>query len=132
METKRISSNMRFFKNFQRQQVAYGLKQPFCKSRSSIQAILNMISNDSMRVQKSEIRKKQQTCNIYIYIYIYRRLGGVRPTGKSISVSVRACVRRSGCKVGIRTNRDRSPFPFPFSPSGLSLFHFSPAVLTYS
>ena len=44
---------------------------------------------------------------------------------------VRACAR-SGCKVGIRTNPDRSPFPFPFSPSGLSLFPFLPAVLTYS
>ena len=64
---------------------------------------------------------------VYIYIYIYRTLGGVRSplgrptvTGKSFRV-VRACARW-GCQVEMSPNRPTHPFPFPFGPGILSLF----------
>ena len=71
---------------------------------------------------------------VCIYIYIYRRLGGVssplgRPpvTGKSFRV-VRACARvvracaRSLCQVEMHLKCEPGPFPFPFRLDGLSVF----------
>ena len=72
-----------------------------------------------------------------IYIYIYRRLGGVRsplgrpPRNREI-VSCRACVRAVDCQVEMSPNRKTGafpfslwagdPFPFPFVTGILSLF----------
>ena len=59
---------------------------------------------------------------MYVCMYMLE-VGGVRPTGKSISVSVRACVRavRMPSEIRVR-NRVAASFPFPFYLEGLSLF----------
>jgi len=69
-----------------------------------------------------------RVCVIYIYIYIlyYRRLGGVRPTGKSFRfVSfVRACVCARGLVVewNFGSIYGLCPLPFPFCRERFSLF----------
>jgi len=63
--------------------------------------------------------------HIYIYIYIYRRLGD-ESNREIISCRAVRCVRacaRSGCRMGIRLNSARGPFPFSLlAPGGFPLF----------
>ena len=65
-----------------------------------------------------------------------RRLGGesvAAPTGKSISVSVRACVRAVVGRAETKLKSKRSAFPFSlFGAAGFSLFPFRGGGLSLS
>ena len=84
-----------------------------------------MLENVGEKIKLVFFFGKHKTMN-KLEIAMYIGGWGVRTTGKSISVSVRACVRAEVVRWESPSKTGLSAFPFPFCPGWPSLFSRGP------